>query len=329
MMDSLIFALWAVIPLVALVALGYLLKRVGLMDGEFAKKLNRLVFHVFLPTTLFLNVYKIERTSELALGYVVYALVATLVIFLLSLGFLALIVPERARRGALVQLAFRSNYALVGIPLAQSLFGETGVSAATLLSAIIIPTFNILAVITLSIFREDGERPSTMKILKGIVGNPLIRAIFLGFAILALRAVFVRAGIGFRLNQIEPLLRVANQLSALSTPLALLALGAQFEFSAAGELGREITIGVLLRAVIVPALGLGIAYLFFRDTFGGAHFASLVAVFATPVAVSSVPMVQEMNGDVRLMGQLVIWTTLFSSISIFLAAFLLRLGGVL
>lgn len=327
-MESLIFALKAVTPLVALVAIGYFLKKGGLMDGEFAKKLNRLVFRVFLPTTLFLNVYKIEKPGDVAFGYIFYALAATLGIFLVSLGIILLIVPQNSRRGALVQVAFRSNYALVGIPLAQSLFGDEGVGAATLLSAMIIPMFNILAVITLSIFREDGEKTSVLKVVKGVTGNPLIRAIFLGLAVLAVRAVFVRIGMDFRLKQIEPLFKVATELSALSTPLALLVLGAQFEFSAAAELKREITIGILFRSVLVPALGLGIAYLFFRNTFSGAHFASLVAVFATPVAVSSVPMIQEMNGDVKLMGQLVVWTTLFSAISVFLASFLLKLGGV-
>ena len=51
-MDSLIFALKAVTPLVALVAIGYFLKKVGLMDGDLAKQINRLVFRVFLPTTI-------------------------------------------------------------------------------------------------------------------------------------------------------------------------------------------------------------------------------------------------------------------------------------
>ena len=327
-MESLIFALKAVTPLVALVTIGYFLKKGGLMDGEFAKKLNRLVFRVFLPTTLFLNVYKIEKPGDVAFGYIIYALAATLGIFLVAFGIIVLIVPENARRGALVQVAFRSNYALVGIPLAQSLFGDEGVGAATLLSAMIIPLFNILAVITLSIFREDGEKTSVLKVVKGVTGNPLIRAIFLGLAVLAVRAVFTRVGIDFRLNQITPIYKVATDLSALSTPLALLVLGAQFEFSTAAELRREITIGILFRSVAVPVLGLGIAYLFFRDSFTGAHFASLVAVFATPVAVSSVPMIQEMNGDVKLMGQLVVWTTLFSAITVFLASFLLKLGGV-
>jgi predicted permease len=74
-------------------------------------------------------------------------------------------------------------------------------------------------------------------------------------------------------------------------------------------------------------LVIGTAFIFFRDKFGAAQFATLVAAFATPVAVPSVPMVQEMGGDVTLAGQLVVWSTLVSAITIFICTFLLRLGG--
>ena len=111
--------------------------------------------------------------------------------------------------------------------------------------------------------------------------------------------------------------------------MALLALGAQFEFSTAAELRREITIGILFRSVIVPTLGLGIAYLFFRDSFTGAHFAAFVAAFATPTGVSTVPMAQEMGADTTLAGQLVVWTTLISAVVIFLVIIMLRGLGLL
>ena len=106
-------------------------------------------------------------------------------------------------------------------------------------------------------------------------------------------------------------------------------LGAQFEFSAIKELRREIFAGVLLRNVIVPVIGLGAAYLFFYPShFTGAHFAAFVAMFATPVAVSSVPMAQEMDSDAALAGQLVVWTTIAAAFSVFIAALLLKMGGV-
>ena len=117
-------------------------------------------------------------------------------------------------------------------------------------------------------------------------------------------------------------------LSNLATPLALLVLGVQFEFSAVKEMKKEIVFGTLARTVLAPALAIGVAFLFLKEQFSGAHFAAFVAMFATPVAVSSVPMAQEMKGDASLAGQLVVWTTLASALSVFFASWLLKLAGV-
>ena len=327
-MESLIFAINAVAPIIITVAIGYLLKRIGFMDGAFAKAANRLVFRVFLPCMLFLNVYKINALSDIDLGYVIYVLILLSVVFGISLPAVLLVTKRSERRGALWQASFRSNYALIGIPLAQSLFGDDGAMIATLLSAFVVPAINMLAVVSLSVFRRDGKKVGVGGTLMGIVKNPLIQSIALGIAVLCVRALFVRYNISFRLSDITPIYTVLEYMARLATPIALLCLGAQFEFSAVPTMKREIIFGTLMRTVIVPAIGVGIAYLFFRHTFGGAHFAAFIAVFATPVSISSVPMTQEMDGDVTLAGQLVVWTTLASAFSVFFISFLLKLAGI-
>ena len=245
---------------------------------------------------------------------------------MLPLSYLA--TKEKARRGPLVQVAFRSNYALVGLALAESLFGAEGAVIATLLSALVIPLFNVLAVISLSIFREGSERIRIGGIVLDILKNPLILSIAAGLAALGVRALFAQGGIAWRLSDITPLFTVLGYLADMATPLALLVLGAQFEFSAVKALRTEIIWGTAARTVVAPLLGVGIAYAFLRHLFNGAHFATFVAVFASPVAISSAPMAQELGGDVELAGQLVVWTTLCSALSIFLCSFLLRLAGV-
>ena len=327
-MDSLIFAVNAVAPIIIMVAIGYILKRTGLIGRELAAPLNKLVFRIFLPAMLFLNVYNIDAVTDVDLTYVLYAVVFIFIIFAVAIPAVILLTHRPERRGALLQSTFRSNFALIGIPLASALFGDRGVAVAALLSAFSIPIFNVLAVISLSLFREGGEKPSILKILKGIAKNPLIISVLLGVATLGVRALFVNFGIGFRLSDLAPLMKVLTYLSNLATPIALIVLGVQFEFSAISSMRREIVAGTLIRTVVVPLLGLGIAYLFFRGSFGGAEFAALVALFATPVAVSSVPMAQEMGADSSLAGQLVVWTTLVSAITVFLASFLLDLAGV-
>ena len=230
----------------------------------------------------------------------------------------------------LVQASFRSGYSLIGIPLAFSLYGDEGATAAALLSAAVIPVFNVLAVISLSALGNDsGERVSVKRIVMGIIKNPLIIGIAAGLVALGIRALFVAWGVEFRLGNVAPIMQVIEYISNLAIPLALLVLGAQFEFSAVSSLKKEIIFGTAVRCVIVPLFALGIAYFCFRGDLNKAQFAAFVSLFASPVAVPSVPMVQEMNGDVTLAGQLVVWSTLAGAFSIFLAAFFLRLGGAL
>ena len=325
-MDSLIFAVNAVFPIILMVSLGYALNRIGYFGRSFAKCMNKLVFHVLLPCMLFSNIYKIQSFEGIGFGYIGYVVIVTLAVFFLVLPFIHVIGKTRPQRAALWQGTFRSNYALVGLPLASSLFGETGSIVASVLSAVFVPLSNMLSVLCLSIYGAKDEKPSVKQMLLGIVKNPLIQAIALGGVCLGVRAIFVHTGVDFRLSDITPIYSVIEQLAKTATPMALLALGARFEFSAVSELKRQIVFGTLVRTAIVPSLALGIAYA--MDCFNGAHFAAFVAAFATPIAISSVPMTQEMGGDEKLAGQLVVWTTLSSAVTIFLFTFILKAVGV-
>ena len=325
-MESFLFAVNAVIPIILMVILGYFLKKRGLVTPAMGAALNKLVFRVFLPVMLFLNVYKITSPGDMDLGYIFYTVIAVVVIFFVSLPLVLLVTKKSRRRGPLLQGAFRSNFAHIGIPLAMSLFGDDGVATASLLSALLIPLFNVLAVISLSVFREGNEKLRVGDIGKGIVKNPLIQAVLLGVVMMFLREGLAAKGVEFDLLKIELLATPLNYLSNMATPLALIALGADFEFSAVGEMKKEIIFGVAMRTVIVPACGIGAALLL--GIFEGAHFASFLAAFSTPVAISSVPMAQEMESDSALAGQLVVWTTLVSAVTVFLFTFLLKAIGV-
>jgi len=287
---------------------------------------RNLVFRIFLPVMLFLNVYKIQSFSDIDFTFVFYAIGITVLIFLIGIPVMGALFKENRQRSVMLQGIFRANYALVGIPLAESLFGSEGSIMASLLSAFIVPVFNILAVITLTIYSAGDKKPSLSGVLKGILKNPLIQGIFCGLVALGIRAIFVEAGISFRLSDITPFYKTLSNLSSIATPLSLLVLGARFELSAIPHLKKHIVIGTLNRCLIVPLIGIGTALLL--GDFTGAQFASFVACFCTPVAVSSVPMSQEMGADADLMGQLVVWTTLFSAFSIFIASFILKAIGI-
>jgi predicted permease len=308
------------------VALGYLLKRLDLFEAELGKRVNKVVFKILIPMTVFLNIYKIEDVGDVDPTYIVYAAIVTSIVFLVSLPLSSLITNVPNRRGVISQMMYRSNYALIGLPLAELICGPDGLSAAALLSVVSVSLFNAFAVVSFSIFEEEDKRINFKKIFVDILKNPLIIAILAGLVCLLTRKLLGACDISFRLSQITPLFKAITYIANSATPVALLCLGAQFEFSAIRSMKKEIICGVLLRTVIVPTLALGIAYLFFDFTAG--MFAAMIAAFATPVSVSSAPMAQEMGGDGELAGQLVLWSTAASSVTLFAFIYALRLLGV-
>lgn len=329
MIDAFIFAANAVLPIVILIAFGYVLKRIGLLTKPFLDIGNKLTFRVLLPAMLFYNVYQIESFNEISPVFVLYGIGMVIVIFLLAVVITCAFTKDNAKRGSLIQAMFRSNYAIIGIPLATSLFGEKGAAAAGVMSAFCVPTFNVLSVITLSIFNGNSEKSkiNVPKILLGIIKNPLIVATLAGLAVIGIRELFVIWGIGFRISDITFLYKSLENVKSICTPFALIVLGGRFEFSAVSRLWREIVFGTVIRTVAVPVISLSVAY-FFVPGLSGEHFATYVGVFATPVAVASAIMAQEMGADGELAGQMVVWMSLVSTVTIFVYVAILRAVGI-
>ncbi len=333
MIDAFLFSANAVLPIVLMIALGYVLKRIGLLTKPFLDVGNKLTFRVLLPALLFYNVYNINSLRELDPGFILYGIIAVVALFFLAIAAVCAFTRDNAKRGSLIQSVFRSNYAIIGLPLAEALFGAKGAAAAGVMSAFCVPTFNALAVITLTIFNGNSEKGSVSvkKVLLGVIRNPLIVATLAGIAVLGLRELFVMRGVEFRFRDVQFLYKALENVKSICTPFALIVLGGRFEFSAVSRLRREIIFGTVIRTVIVPVIGLGGAYILkltIMPELAGEHFATYIGVFATPVAVASAIMAKEMGADSELAGQLVVWTSLVSTATIFIYVTVLRSIGI-
>lgn len=333
MIDALIFAANAVLPIVLMIALGYFLKRVGMLSKEFLDVGNKLTFRVLIPALLYYNIYGIQSLRDINIKFVLYGVVAVIVIFFLAIAVTCAFTKDSAKRGSLIQAMVRSNYAIIGLPLAESLFGAAGAAAAGVMSAFCVPLFNVLSVIILSVFNRSSQKGKidVRKILKGIVKNPLIIATFLGIMTLGLRELLVLWGVDFRISDVRFLYKALENVKSVCTPFALIVLGGRFEFSAVSRLWKEIVFGTLMRTVAVPVIGLSAAYLlrmYVWPELSGEHFATYMGVFATPVAVASAIMAKEMDADDELAGQLVVWTSLVSTVTIFLYVTIFRAIGI-
>ena len=298
---------------------------------------NKLMFRIGLPTMLFVSVYGIKSLSEINWDICLYCVLATTTVFLLGCVTAVLTTPMPERRGVLVQCAFRSNYAIIGIPLAATLGGEAATAVAAVLVAALVPYLNILAVLALSIFRKDenGEKLNVKKIAGDVARNPLIAGVLAGLLVLLVRQLQInRFGtVVFSLERdLSVVYKVAKDLKAMTTPLALILLGGQFRFSAVRGLFKEIVVGTVWRTVLAPIVGVGGAVLLGHLGLfqcGAAEYPALIALYGSPVAVSSAIMAREMHNDEQLATQLLVWTSVASIVTIFAAVCLMMGMGLI
>lgn len=337
MKEIFMFSFNAVMPILLMMMLGYFLRSVHFADEAFFKKANTLVFKVFLPVLLFVNVYEIESLSKVNWGVVVYTVAIVVVLCLTGLVLTKLLFRERSKIGPLCQCSFRSNYAIIGIPLAEALGGSEAVGFACVLSAAAIPMFNILAVIILSHYSDDDHSASVKDTVKKTATNPLIIGVLLGVIVIAIRSALPLNSEGevvFSIMRDMPFFYSALKTIAKgTTALALIVLGARFDFSKVSSLLGEIIFGTVMRLLIAPLVGIGTGMLISANTnlinLTSVEYPALISLFASPIAVSSAVMVGEIGGDEQLAGQLVVWTSVFSMFTMFGIIFTMKTFGLI
>ena len=312
-MDNLLYSLNSVVPLFAVIALGYLLRRCGVLNENFIDVGTKLGFRVALPCLLFQQVASADLSAAFSPRLMWFGIVSVLLTVALLCAVTPLLIRDRAKCGAVVQAVFRGNFAILGVPLAIQMFGEQGAAPTALMLPVTVPLYNILAVVVLVLFEpRDGARTHVDlgKILLNVVTNPLIIAI-----VLALPVAWWRISLPTMVQS-----SIAS-VASLATPIALLCLGGQFDFADARH-NLKITLpAALVKQAVLPAAALSIAVLLgFRDGELGAIF----ILFMAPSSVSSYIMAKNMRSDAMVAAQMIMLTTLLSSFTMFLGIFLLR-----
>jgi len=300
-MESLSLSFNAIAPIFLMMLLGYTLKQLKMADKPAFDAMNRLIFKIFLPLNVFHNIYTTRLEQVINPGLILFTAVGILLIF--AVGYFAVLglSAEDSRRGVMLQGFFRSNFAILGIPIIDYLCGDNAVGLAYLMTAVVVPIFNILAVICLERFRGGKLKPA--KLLKGIVTNPLVIACAVGMVFLTLQIPLP--------GVVE---KAVVSLGGISTPLAMVVLGASFTFSSVRGYLRETMITVAVKLVIAPLVMVTAAILL---GFRGEALACVLITFGAPVAVSSFAMAQQMGGDEHLSAQVVVFSSVFCLLTLF------------
>lgn len=317
-MENFIFALNATVPVFLVIALGYLLQRVGFLNDAFNKTANEFVFRCALPVSLFRSIAGMDFYSEFDLGFCLFCFLGTTVMFLGIWAAAWFFMKDKGQVGAFAQASARSSAAVLGIALAVNIYGDAGMVPMMIMSAV--PFFNVYSVLILSFSPRVDEQGCLLPTAKGLAAvkkacvnvakNPLILGILLGlpFALLGVR---VPAMLDSALSSI----------GGTATPIALLVVGASFSGGEALRRWKGAVASAFIKLFLLPAVFLPLAAVMgFRNS----QMIAILIMAGSPTTVASFVMAKNMGADGTLTANAVLLSNLLSAVSITFWLYLMR-----
>ena len=313
-MENFVFSLNATMPLFLLAVLGWLMMRFGLFTPEFVRVADKFVFQVALPAMLFRDIATADIREIFDARFVAYCMLATTAMFGVTWALTVLLMKDKSMVGAFVQASARGSAAVMGIAFVNNIYGSSGMAPLMLVAAV--PLYNIYSVIILTVHARGVQRDARAlkRALVNVLKNPIIIGVVAGlpFSVLGIQVPTVP-------------LKIVNNLAAMATPLALLAIGAGFEGRRALKKIRPTLLSSLIKLVLIPAALIPFAV---WAGFRGPDLVALLVMLGAPTTVTCYAMAKQMGNDEVLTSSCVMTATLLSSVTLTGWIFLFRSLGL-
>ena len=311
-MSDFFFALNVVTPTFAIIFIGVALRRFGVIHDDFVKRSSTIVFRVGLPALIIMKISQTD-VKHLFSGLPVAIFMAwTLIFFGISWAVGKAFIKPSTTRGAFVQGSFRSNMAILGLPVIKDLPGEEKLVLAMVYLAAAMPLYNVLAVIVLSATSKEEGAFHPVRVGVNILKNPLILSVIIGMLLS-----------GFSIQLPAVALKTIGSFSNLTFPLALLGVGASLRGITGGKIVPAVCASTI-KTAILPACCCLTGY---AAGLRGDILAVMFVLSAAPAAVSSFIMAKAMNSDGDLAAGIVFISTLMSLGTLTLGIYILRQMG--
>jgi len=309
-MDNFIFSLNVTLPLFIMIAFGFFLRRINLLDYGFLKVADKFCFKVTLPVLLFVDLAYADFVQAFDLGFILFCAIVTSVIFWGTWALAKVFIKDRSKQGEFVQACYRSSAAVMGVALIQNIYGATTMGGMMILGCV--PLYNIYAVILLQATSptESSGRGDVKKTALAVLKNPIIIGVVLGMVSSVLKIDYPQV--------IDTSL---NYLSRMASPLALICIGAEFDFKSAKSALKYSVTASLVKIIALPVIFVSIAVLL------GYRNESLIAIFVmlsgatTPTAYI---MSRQYGHEGMITASTIVITTLGSIFTLTFFLFLLK-----
>ncbi|MGH2016710.1 AEC family transporter [Aerococcus urinaeequi] len=301
----------AVMPMLIYMLFGQFFAQAGMIKQESFQDFNNALFKILLPINLFTNIYKSDFKQSFNGYALTYILVSALTLYFMLAFIIPRVSDDRTRYGVMLQGSVRANAILFGLPLGTSLLGEENMGMVTITLAIIVPFWNIMSVVGFSLYSED--KVSFKQMGRSIITNPMVIATLIGLIVVLLGLQFP-----------EAINTSLTNINRMVSPLALMVMGGTFSFKLK-DVDFALIFTVTNKLIIIPLIGITLgAILGFR----GDAIVSILIAFAGPTAVSSYAQAIAADGDGDLANQTVVFTTIFSMITLVFLITLMKTFGL-
>lgn len=315
MFNNIIFTANIVAPVFLIVAIGYLAKRFDIINENFVEVTSKFVFNVSLPVFIFLKIFNLDLSQALEFSQIGYIYAGTIITYFIiwfaSLPF----IKDGRNLSVFVQGAYRSNYAIVGLAIISNLLGNSALGKASIILAFVLPLYNVLAVIVLTIPLRNERKLDLKSALIEIILNPLILAV-----------LFALPFSYFKIQLPEMVLSTGEFLSLVALPLALIGIGGSLNLEEIKKASQLAFTASAIKIILLPLVLTYGAYLFgFRNDDLGIMF----VIFACPTAIVSFIMAEAMGANSKLAGNIVLISTVGSVFTFAIGIILLKSLGLI
>ena len=306
-MRELISSIQIVFPLLALVAIGVLLKENHLISDKTISEMNKIIFSLFIPVNVFMSIYNSDFKTDFNLKYILFLIISVIIHAILAILLFNNIKDDRIRP-AIIQASVRSNLAILGIPLAISIYGDSIAGIVAISVAFCAPLYNIFAILVFESLKK--EKTSGKELLSKLFNNPIIIATLIAMII---KLVNINLPI-FAYNTI-------NYLSKATTGISLLILGASFNFKISSN-KKLLIISLIFKMFVAPFISVLLAIML---GFRGIYLACVICLFAQPVAISAYSYACGYDTDLKLISSIVVYSYVLALFSLPLWITILKL----
>lgn len=290
----------ALVPVFLLIVLGVVLKQKMLRDEPVWVGIERLVYYVLFPALLVDTLSRAKLSSVPIAGVGGALLLAVLAMSALCMALRPLLTRQFNVSGPAFTSIFQGAtrwQTFVALSVAGNLYGDIGITLASVAMVAMIPLLNIFAVAVLATYASP-QRLKWPALLLTIARNPLIWACVVGL-VLNLLAVPVP----------RPLHEFMDALGRCSLAIGLLVVGAGLQLNTLHRPTPAALIAVVLKLAVMPVIAIALGVVF---GLSGSSLAVVACCASVPSASNGYILARQMGGDAPLLAQILSIQTLLA-----------------